>query len=238
MHFSVAKSWVFGAMLLAALPAQTPAPPAPTSSLPITLMGVFVEAKAPRDSKSLVQCAGSADGVLVKIGDKVCGVAELIDIKENGVLIKNLSTSREERLPLKTSGGAPPAPVSPRPTEPELRVVNSPAGATVEMPLDLVHHYMLNLQEILTSALAVPHYRDDAAGRQVMDGFELREIKPGSVVEKVGLKNGDVITEVNGEKLDGLPTVMRVANQIQTVEQSTMIVIRNGKALTFKFNRR
>ena len=68
-----------------------------------------------------------------------------------------------------------------------------------------------------------------------MDGFLLGEIKPGSVIDQLGLKNGDVIARVNGEPLDSLPAAIRLATQAQTRGESTMDVLRAGKTLTFTF---
>lgn len=215
-------------------------PPPPVSQLPLSLVGVFVEAESPRDSKCLVRCPGQtagadAEATLFGLGDKVCGVAELTEISTNGIVFKNLVTARTERLPLKTSGAPATMPtVAATPSAPT--IVSATAGrTTVEVPQTTVQHYLLNLQELLTSALAVPHYREGGNGQQIMDGFELREIKAGSVVEQVGLRNGDVLSEVNGEKLDGLPAVLRLAAQVQNVPQNTLIVLRASKPMTFIF---
>ena len=108
----------------------------------------------------------------------------------------------------------------------------SPNNVTVDVPKAAVDHYLLNLSDLLTSALATPHFR--SAG--VMDGFQLGEIKAGSVVEQLGLRNGDIITEVNGEALDSLAAVMRLAGQAQNITQAKMLVLRAGKPMTFVFN--
>jgi general secretion pathway protein C len=103
------------------------------------------------------------------------------------------------------------------------------------VPQTLVDHYLVNLSELLTAALASPHFTTAAGGARVMDGFELGEIKPGSVIEQLGLKNGDVIQSVNGEKLDSLAAAIRLAAQAQNAAGGTMVVLRKGELLNFVF---
>ena len=61
-------------------------------------------------------------------------------------------------------------------------------------------------------------------------------MKAGGAADQLGLRNGDVIQEVNGQLLDGMPTVMRLFEQIQTLPQMKVAVLRNGQKLTFVLN--
>jgi general secretion pathway protein C len=109
---------------------------------------------------------------------------------------------------------------------------------TVDLPAQSVEHYLANLPDLLNAASATPRYRDVANGQRVIEGFEIDRIKPGGIVEQMGLRNGDVILELNGEKLDSLVTVMRLFGQAQSMPQAKMTVLRNGQRLTFVFNRK
>jgi type II secretory pathway component PulC len=104
---------------------------------------------------------------------------------------------------------------------------------SVDVPKAAVDHYLVNLTDLLASAQAMPRVRAAPGGRQVIDGFELRQVRAGSVVEKVGLKDGDVIVEVNGESLDGLPTVLRLFSQAQAAGQARLTVLRGSQRMTF-----
>jgi type II secretory pathway component PulC len=116
-------------------------------------------------------------------------------------------------------------------------VVEASRGVvSVDIPKAAVDQYLVNLTDLLASAQAVPRVRAAPGGRQVIDGFELRRVRPGSVIEKVGLKDGDVILEVNGEQLDGLPTVLRLFSQAQTAGQARLTVLRGSERMTFVLN--
>ncbi|MCK7510122.1 MAG: PDZ domain-containing protein [Desulfobacterales bacterium] len=44
----------------------------------------------------------------------------------------------------------------------------------------------------------------------MIDGFTVTQVKPSGAAERLGLRTGDVILDVNGQVLDGMPTVMRL----------------------------
>ena len=111
----------------------------------------------------------------------------------------------------------------------------APGLVSVDVPKASVDHYLVNLSELLSSAQAMPRFRDTANGQRVIEGFELTQVRPGSVVEQVGLKNGDVIVDVNGQALDSLPTVLRLFGQAQTMGQATVTVLRGSQRMTFVF---
>jgi len=109
---------------------------------------------------------------------------------------------------------------------------------TIELAEESVRHYLANLPELLSSARATPRYRDTGIGQRTIGGFEINQIKTAGVVEQMGLKNADVILELNGQPLDSLASVMRLFGQAQGMTQSRMTVLRNGQRLTFVLNRK
>jgi len=219
---------------------QTPAPASlPTSTLPMALVGVAVDANAPSKSVAMITCTAVADSTsaMFRPGQKACDLAEVTEVGQDVVIIRNVLTNRLERLPLHNVGTAPIAAAAVAAVPPAPMIVKKSAtGLTVDVPKAAVDHYLINLTEFLTTALATPHFRTADNGQRVMDGFELGQITPGGVIEQLGLRNGDVITDVNGDKLDSLAAVMKLAGQAQTLTQVTMRVLRDGKPLTFVFN--
>jgi type II secretory pathway component PulC len=109
---------------------------------------------------------------------------------------------------------------------------------TIELPEASVTHYLANLPELLGSARATPRYRHTGFGQQTIEGFEIDQIKTGGVVEQMGLKNGDVILDLNGQPLDSLASVIRLFGQAQGMTQSRLTILRNGQRMTFVLNRK
>jgi type II secretory pathway component PulC len=237
--------WAVGLCVLG-VPHQLP-PPLPSSALPVELVGVVVDAKAPFNSICLIRCTYPAARVgTFGPGERACDLAEVKEIGQDAVIINNLLTNRLERLTFPTTrvlGAAQPPAEARLPADAQVPVPRpvlkeSPNLVTVELPESTVRHYLANLPEFLDSALATPRYRDTGNGPQSIEGFEIDRIKPASVVEQMGLKNGDVILELNGQPLDSLASVIRLFGQAQGMTQSRMTVLRNGQRLTFVLNRK
>lgn len=81
--------------------------------------------------------------------------------------------------------------------------------------------------EVLSQALMVPN----AGG-----GFLVREIQPGSVYEKLGLKVGDVIASVNGQAVNTMEDVMRLYQQVASTSNLQLSVKRAGRNETLVYN--
>ncbi len=210
------------------------------TALPMALVGVMVDSTEPSRSACLVRCNQSPErkyASALQVGETACDLAEIKEIRQDAVVLRNLATDRIELLQLPETGVSkgvlaageelPPAPI----------VVNEAPGlVSVDVPKASVDHYLVNLSELLSSAQAVPRFRDTANGQRVIEGFELTQVRAGSVVEQVGLKNGDVIVDVNGQTLDSLPTVLRLFGQAQTMGQANVTVLRGSRRMTFVFN--
>jgi len=84
--------------------------------------------------------------------------------------------------------------------------------------------------EFLSQALMVPN----AGG-----GFLVREIQPGSVYEKLGVRTGDVIRSVNGQPINNMDEVMKLYQQLGGVNQIGSVVIevtRGGRTESLQYN--
>src|SRR5262245_3897595 len=217
--------------------------PLTESGLPVKLTGVAVDSAAPSTSSCLIRCTypdAERREALFGVGERACDRAEIVEIRRDAVVIKNLLTSHLELL---TFTDANPSPSAPLPmvaaaTPAPLVLTKSPNLVSVELGKDSVNHYLANLPEILSAALAIPRYTAiERDGQRTMEGFELGRIKEGSVVEQLGFRNGDVIVDVNGEKLDGLAAVIRLVSLVaHSVTQTKMTVLRGGRPMTFVFN--
>jgi general secretion pathway protein C len=242
-----------GVVLMAALglcalgAAQPSAPPLPDSALRVTLLGIAMDAAAPVKSACLVRCAypdGTQTSSLLTAGQRACDVAEITAIRQDTVVIKNLLTNRLELLRFPRTTAAPgttsTATTTTATTEPSAAAPpaldSAPTVITIDVPKDSMEHYLSNLPELLSSALATPRYLDDGNGQSTIDGFELNHIKEASAAEQLGLKNGDVVLEVNGDKLNSAASILRLLGQAQAMSQATLIVLRNGKRMTVVIN--
>jgi general secretion pathway protein C len=212
-------------------------PPVPSySTLPLDLIGVIVNKDTPSHSVCLVRCPyPSKKEDVFQPGQNVFDFAEIMEIRRDRVLIRNRMTNKPEYL---TFEKHKPLEKSPTPAPIPRLVAKSSDQVDMDLSQTTINAYLNNLPDLLNSAFAAPRYREGKNGGKEIQGFELSRIKEAGIVGQLGLQNGDVILDVNGELLDGLPTVMRLLGQIQNESRVKMTVLRNGRKMNFVFNRK
>jgi len=87
----------------------------------------------------------------------------------------------------------------------------------------------LGRPEFLSQALIVPN--PDG-------GFLVRQVQPGSLYEKLGLRPGDVIRNVNGQALTSMDDVMRLYQQFGSAQRVLVEVQRQGRNETLYYDMR
>ena len=69
-----------------------------------------------------------------------------------------------------------------------------------------------------------------ACGNGVKQGVKINCVSPGSAAELMGVKSGDIITEVNGAKLDNLPT-----KEATTLYYDVIDALKGGDAIRITY---
>ncbi len=216
--------------LTLALAAQNPERAAPLSTLPMRLVGVVVDNAWPARSACLVRCAYPEEKTArFQAGDRACDLAEIRQVRTDGVLISNLLTGREEILAFADEGSsaraalAPAAPI----------VTASGDAVTVAVSPDSANYYLGNLSGLLDSALATPRVLRKPDGTQSIDGYEISQVTKGGLADQVGLQNGDIVLDVNGRRLDSLATVISLFAQVWSASETKVTVLRKGQTVSF-----
>lgn len=233
-------------VLTATTAGQPPSDTLPESALPLRLVGVAIDASAPARSAGLIQCGLPGEkraARFVAVGGQACDVAEVREVREQGVVIRNLATNRLERLRLPPAGRTTTPPAHPaeavvEDTErdeipPPVVLPGSPDVVMVELRRELLQRYLSNLPEVLSAALATPHYTTGASGATSIDGYQVSQIRAGGIVEQLGLQDGDVLAEFDGRKLDSLGAVTGLFAQVPSMSGGRLVVYRQGARITF-----
>jgi general secretion pathway protein C len=87
-----------------------------------------------------------------------------------------------------------------------------------------------NMSQILTQARALPYMEQ---GKTV--GFRISEIVPGSIYEKIGLLNGDVIQKVNSQEVDDPAKFFQLYQGLRTERFIAIDLIRGGARQTLNY---
>ena len=62
-------------------------------------------------------------------------------------------------------------------------------------------------------------------------GMRVSQIPDGTILQDVGLRSGDVLTDLNGVKVDGLPALMGLWSSLQGASEISATVLRDGVIL-------
>lgn len=211
----IADTKVFGTLGVqqASAPAAATPPPSPLS---LTLIGTFVTAG--QEPYAIIEDKKKQTQDMFLLGDSVFDQATLKKIYQDRVEIERLG--KLEVLKLDEFGGP-----------------DGPAGAGIANQGDdyVVDEAELdkgleNLPLLLTQARAVPYFKD---GRSI--GLRLFAIKTGSLYEKIGLKNGDILKSINGNSLADITQALKLFEQLKQERSINLVLEREKQDREFKY---
>ncbi|MFO8006992.1 MAG: type II secretion system protein N [Candidatus Brocadiia bacterium] len=224
-YLPLARNDAFGAAEPA--PARPVRPAASAPAVDLTVVGTIVHGSR---AVAIVRAAGGQR--LLRVGDEIQG-GRVMDISDRRVVLE--VSGRPVEVPITTSREAPPsgtepaAPTRPRavalapeeqPEEGETRYEEDVADIELEEFAD----FAARLQESLEEAALGQAY--DVAGEPM--GVVLSRLPEQSLLYRIGLRPGDIITEVNAlpvRQAQGLrATFESVAEEVQSGEESFVVI--------------
>lgn len=212
--------------------------------LPVKLLGT-VASKDPNLARGAIANVSGSDHQLVQIGDSLekHPQAEVVAIHPGRIVLQN--GARREELSLaddkksiealnldartkRATRGIRAAQARPKPrvrTAPQARAIpNRNKVGQIQKLAELANQHKQS-GNLLSDAKIMPKFKDED-----MIGVELSSIESESFLGKLGLKNGDLISEVNGVVIDNPKAGQQVLNVLTRNQKLTAVV--NGKPLT------
>jgi len=219
----------------------------PKSDLPIKLLGVIYGGN-PFTGMATIENTAKNNLVAVNsflVGDLIMKEAKLIEIHRKRIILERegrkeyieLSESeirRSTRTPAKSKGpattslvGADNAPVS---SKPPPEAFKEPGFEREGFQIKMATSYKDRLlsedfTKVLQDAKASPNMVE-----KEIKGFRLTKIREGSVYEKAGLQNEDVVEEINGVPLNDTSGAVRLLQQLRNEKEIELRVRRGGSA--------
>jgi type II secretory pathway component PulC len=93
-----------------------------------------------------------------------------------------------------------------------------------------------NLSEVsklLTDARAMPYY--DLTNNGKLEGWQLIEIKPNSILDQLGIQQKDVMLRINGTPVVDPGTMLRLLQDLQHERIVKLDLIRGGERQTLTY---
>jgi general secretion pathway protein C len=175
---------------------------------------------------AIIEELSSKRQLFFRLHDQIPDVGEISEIRRDGIVVRQ--GDQQELLELAASQieKPPSTPVTAAST-----VVPTP-GTPVRTVLDRrdVEQAMGDVPKLLSQARAVPYLVNGT-----MNGFRLDFIAPASFYEKIGLKYGDVLQQVNGVDIRDPGTMLTLFQQLKNERSVKLDVLRNNQrtAMTF-----
>ncbi len=205
--------------------------PALPTTLPIKLIGTLL---LQDEAYSIATLHNDSDDKVypVRMGDELPNLLRVERVEPRKVIFINLKNRRREYADL------PQDPDSPEPSI--VTQSNAPAFAPTEstgssqrfnIPRGELEKNLSNLNQILTQARAIPHFENGAPS-----GYKLIQIVPGSIYDRLGLRNGDILREVNGESINNPQRAFEMLNDFKTMNSVELKIKRDNQASTMVYD--
>jgi general secretion pathway protein C len=105
---------------------------------------------------------------------------------------------------------------------PELPVSSYPRQLTLRS--DQIENALENLDQLMEQARIRPHIEE---GRPA--GISITGIKPNTIFRKMRLRNGDIITGVNGDSIETVEDAMKIFGDLTSASEVQVEIKRRGR---------
>lgn len=214
---------------LSALDPDEERPSAPPPPPPIELTGKLkLLGTAIRDvgrSSAAIENLQDHKQTLYFLQETIEGFGQLAAITRDGVTIKQgnrqgyLPLADESAKPVPISIAAPPAPKR--------------AAAPTVIDRRQLKQNLSDVSKLLTEARAMPYY--DLTNNGKLEGWQLIEIKPKSILDQLGIQQRDVMLRINGTPVVDPGTMLRLLQEIQHERLVKVDLIRGSERQTFAY---
>ncbi|MBT7609830.1 MAG: hypothetical protein HN576_08740 [Bacteriovoracaceae bacterium] len=104
-------------------------------------------------------------------------------------------------------------------------------GNTYKIKKSVREDMLANISEVLTQARAIQIKNPDGTY-----SFKMTEIVPGSIYSKLGIENGDIISEIDGKKISNLNEIMSKFGTIKDKDHFSLGIKKNGNVETKEYD--
>jgi general secretion pathway protein C len=192
------------------------------STLPFNLLGTVI-LKDERRSIAAIEDKSASIVYPVRVDEEIPGKARIVKVEPTRVIFVNTAANRREYidLPEDVILHASTTTISSAPG------IEQVAPNQFNIDRKEIDKALGDLNNILTQARAVPNFENGVAA-----GYKLFQIVPHSIYDQLGLKNGDVISGIDGQPVSDPGKAFELLNSLKTRSNLELQVTRNGKMQT------
>jgi len=120
--------------------------------------------------------------------------------------------------------------VSKRVVEDEVEGEVTDAGDHKIVDRTLLTHYSKNIDSIYKN-IGIKELKDG----ETIKGFKITFVRRGTPFSKLGLKRGDILKEINGQKLDSYSVAFEAYKNIASMENVTLVIQRGKEEMELEY---
>jgi general secretion pathway protein C len=183
----------------------------------------------PAQSFAIIEDQAARRQALYRVGDTILDVAILARVEWDRVVLTRDGAEEMLEISSARASGKDGAAAGAAPAAGGERIRKTADNKFVIDRREL-EQTVANINEVFTQARAVPFFQD---GKTI--GFRVFAIKPGSVFEKIGLQNGDVVQRVNGVELTDPTKAISLFTELQNEGHIAVDLQRNKQTKNFSY---
>ena len=161
---------------------------------------------------------------LYRVGDSIQDATLKLILRQKVVLSVN---DRDEVLGMEEAGTAKRSASSPRMAQKDSsppRLPISPQPRQLALNSDQIENALENIDQLMDQARIRPHIEDGKPS-----GISITGIKPNTVFRKMRLRNGDIITGVNGTPIESVEDAMQIFGDLSSAPEVQLEIKRRGR---------
>ena len=183
-----------------------------------------------RRAYAVIEDTKTKEQSLYRTGDSIQNATLKMILRQKVVLSVN---GQDEILGMEEPGsvkrgGARPQLARQDTTPPKLPVSSYPRQLTLNS--DQIESALENVDQLMEQARISPHIEE---GRPA--GISITGIKPNTVFRKMRLRNGDIITGVNGAPIESVEDAMKVFGDLSSASEIQLEIKRRGRTRTLNY---
>jgi general secretion pathway protein C len=198
------------------------------TSLNLILLGT-VSSDQQSAARAIIEEAGKNKQDLYKVGDSIEN-AVIDKILRKDVVLK--VGDKYEKLTMKEpSSQDQPLPGQKGRRQP-LRSSRRTSGqkSTITVNREDMQESLKDINQLLTQVRIQPHFKDGKA-----NGLAISRIKRGSIFSKLGMRNGDIIQQIDGNSLSSPEDIFGLYEKLRSGSQASLQISRRGRPKTLNY---
>ena len=186
----------------------------------------------PGPAFAILEKAGGDGQELYSEGETIAPGATLLKVDWNRIVIER--NGQQETISLPTEFSASQSQLNPkaiRGRAADSAGIQQVSQETFQIDRREIEEAMSDLNSLFKQVRAVPYTTQDG----LPQGFRLFSIKADSLVDRLGVKNGDIVQRVNGVEMSDPSTAFSLLQDLQGLSQVQVDVMRNHQPITLSY---